>query len=71
MTIEVKRVNGRSRFLRKYIVRVTPPHAVTEWQSDKPLSRRKAEKYLYDFGNHTTDISDSFLIADDQWADSR
>jgi hypothetical protein len=67
MTIEVERVNGGFRFLRKYRLRVTPPHADPPWASDRPMSRRKAETYLYDFGNHTADIAEAFAAADDAW----
>jgi hypothetical protein len=63
MAIEIRRVNGPIR--RKYVLRVTPPHAPNAWESG-PISRREGEKKLYEFGNHTQDIAEAFAVANDR-----
>ena len=65
MAIEIQRINGRLR--RKYVLSVTPPHAPAAWESPAPMSRRKGEKKLYEWGNHTQDIAEAFAAADDRW----
>jgi hypothetical protein len=71
MAIEIRRVGSRLPFLRRYELRVTPPHAPNKWESPGPLSRRQSEKQLYEFGNHTADIGAAFAAADDNRPQAR
>ncbi len=65
MAIEIRRVNGSMR--KRYVLRATPSHAESEWESPEPMSRREGERQLYAFGNHTLDIAEAFAAADDEW----
>lgn len=47
------------------MVRITPPHAPDLYESAKPMSRRAVENKLYELGNHTADIAEAFLLADE------
>lgn len=71
MAINATRVDAGSRFLKRYLVTATPPHADPPWHSDGPVSRRAAEKRLYELGNHTADIAEAFAAANDTWAGAR
>lgn len=71
MGIRINRVDRGRRFLKRYMLSVTPPHAPFTWTSASPLSRRQGEKKLYDFGNHTADIAEAFAAADDEYESKR
>lgn len=67
MAIELTRVTPPIPLLRRYTLRVTPPHAAEVWQTQGSLSHRAAQNKLYDLGNHTVDIADAFIAADRRW----
>ncbi len=67
MAIEITRLDSGRSLFKRYVLRVTPPHADQPWESPEPMSRRAGEKQLYEFGNHTADIAEAFAAADDAW----
>ena len=71
MAIELTRVPVRPGFLRRYTPRVSPPHTDSAWESPGLMTGRQVQNKLYDFGNHTADISDAFAVAEERWQISR
>ncbi len=67
MTIDAERVDTAFPFVKRYVVAATPPHGDRPWRTGHPVSRRAAEKKLYELGNHTADIAEAFAAADDVW----